>query len=60
MKKLLLSICALLGFGAVLMAQQVPYAYIEANNVRGRILGNGCLFHVGYDDGSPSWEVLRL
>jgi hypothetical protein len=57
MKKLLLSICALLGFGAVLMAQQVPYAYIEANNVRGRILGNGCLFHVGYDDGSPSWEV---
>ena len=38
------------------MAQQPPCSYIEANNVRGRILGNGCLFHIGYDD-TPSWEV---
>ena len=56
MKKLLLSICVLLGFGVALMAQQPPCSYIEANNVRGRILANGSLFHIGYDD-SPSWEV---
>ncbi|MBP5573813.1 MAG: T9SS type A sorting domain-containing protein [Bacteroidales bacterium] len=57
MKKLVLSICVLIGFGSALMAQQIPYSFIEANNVRGRILGNGSLFHTGVNNEAPSWEV---
>ena len=56
MKRLQL-ILVLMGFGSALMAQQFPYSYIEVNNVRGCILGNGCIYDSHQATPYSSWEV---
>ena len=47
----------LLSLGSAVMAQQIPYSFIEVNNVRGCILGNGTLMDAHLNTNSPSWEV---
>ena len=56
MKRLQL-IIVLMGIGSALMAQPFPYSYIEVNNVRGCILGNGCLMDNHQTTPYSSWEV---
>ena len=62
MKKRILLCLVLCGFAWASMAQVPPISHIEANNVRGTILGNGTVF-MNYEvpDNMPSpcptWEV---
>lgn len=56
MKRLLL-LCMMIGLGSAVMAQQIPYSFIDINNVRGCILGNGCLMDAHLNTNSLSWEV---
>ena len=59
MRKRILLCLALCGFALVSLAQMPPISHIDANNVRGIILGNGTAFLDWSSDSNPcpTWEV---